>query len=356
MEYRQLGRSGLRVSALALGTAPFGGHQIPEVGHVDVPTARAMLDTALEAGVNLIDTADVYGFGNAERVVGEITQGRRNDVLIATKCRSITGEDPNWGGLSRKHIIMSVEHSLRRLRTDHIDLFQTHGWDGQTALDEVTSALDQLVQDGKVRYLGCSNYSGWHVMKSLAAADRLGAERVVSQQIHYTILNREAEFELIPLGLDQGVGVMVWSPLAAGLLTGDFVRGADDERLAAWREPPVASADRVYDIVDVLREVGERHGASPAQIAMAFTLSRPNVASVILGPRTEQHLADSLGAIDVVLDVDDLERLDLVSRPQLPYPYWHQARSATDRLGAADRSLHSGTDRDQRRGTGSKPQ
>lgn len=343
MEYRQLGRSGLRVSVLALGTLPFGGHQRPEVGNVDVATAGRMLDQALDDGINLIDTADVYGYGNAERTVGEITKGRRDRVVIATKCRAVISADPNAGGLSRKHIMLSVEHSLRRLSTDYIDIFQTHGWDGHTSIEEITSALDQLVRDGKVRYLGCSNYSSWHLMKSLATADRLGAERFVSQQIYYSAISREAEFELIPAGIDQGVGVMVWGPLAGGLLAGGYQRGVDDEKLRAWREPPVSNPARVFDIVEVLSAIADEHGVTTAQVAMAYTLTRPGVVSVILGPRSEEQLNASLAVADLALTSDDLDRIETVSRPELPYPYWHQRWSAGDRLSAADATLHTTT-------------
>lgn len=339
MEYRQLGRSGLRVSVLALGTLPFGGHQRPEFGKVTVGEAQRMLDRALDAGVNLIDTADVYGYGRAEETVGEIIKGRRDRLIVATKCRAIVRDAPNDGGLSRRHIIWAVEQSLRRLGTDHIDLYQAHAWDGQTPLEEQISALDQLVRDGKVRYLGCSNYSGWHLMKSLAVADRLGAQRFASQQIYYTLLGREAEHELVPISIDQGVGILVWSPLAGGLLGGDFRRGVDDERLANWREPPVADPGRVFDIVDVVREIADAHDTNPAQVSLAYILSKPGVTAAIMGPRHDDHLASALGACDLRLTSEDLTRLDAISDRPKPYPYWHQAWSATDRLSPADATL-----------------
>lgn len=339
MRYRQLGRSGLRVSVFALGTLPFGGHQRPEFGHVTVDEARRLLDRALDAGVNLIDTADVYGYGRAEETVGEIIKGRRDRLIIATKCRAIVRDAPNNGGMSRRHIIWAVEQSLRRLGTDYIDLYQAHAWDGQTPLEEQISALDQLVTDGKVRYLGCSNYSGWHLMKSLAVADGIGAQRFVSQQIYYTILGREAEHELVPISIDQGLGILVWSPLAGGLLGGGFRRGIDDRKLARWREPPVPDPSRVFDIVDVVKEVADTHETTAAQVSLAYILSKPGVTSAILGPRNVEHLVAALGAGDLVLSDEDLTRLDAISDQPKPYPYWHQAWSAVDRLSPADATL-----------------
>lgn len=341
MKYRQLGRSGLRVPVISIGSLPFGGHQRPEFGHVDVETARRIVDIGLDSGANLIDSADVYGFGNSERTVGAVISGRRDRVLLATKCRAVISEDPNAGGLSRKHIMMSVEHSLRRLGTDYIDIYQAHGWDGSTAIDEVVGAFDQLVRDGKVRYVGCSNYSAWHVMKSLAAADLRSRERFVSQQIHYTLISREAEHELVPLALDQGVGIMVWGPLAGGLLSGEFERGTHDSVVSAWREPPVPDPARVFEILDVVRQVARERNATPAQVALAYILAQPGVSTVITGPRHPDHMMAAVAAAELELTGDELDRLDAVSRIPLPYPYWHQRWSAIDRLSAADASLHT---------------
>lgn len=299
-----------------------------------------MLDIAIEAGVNLVDTADVYGLGRAEETVGEIIKGRRDQLVIASKCRAVVGDGPNDGGLSRYHIIESVERSLRRLGTDHIDLFQAHGWDGETATDEFMRALDLLVRDGKVRYIGCSNFSAWHTMKSLGVAERLGTERFVSQQISYSIITRDAENELVPLSLDQGVGILVWSPLGGGLLSGKYQRGVDDARLAAWREPPVPDPARVFDIVDVVRQVADAHDATVAQVSLAYILAKPGVTSAILGPRQAEHLETALGSVDVALTTDDMAQIDAVSAVPRPYPQWHQAWSAVDRLGAPDATLH----------------
>src|SRR3954470_22192445 len=225
MDYRQLGRSGLRVSALTLGTMTFGGRdKFASVGSTDVEGATRQVDMCLDAGVNLIDTADVYSAGLSEEIVGRTIRGRRDRVLLATKARMPMGDGPNDAGLSRHHLIRSCEASLRRLRADHIDLYQVHEWDGHTPLEETLDALDALVRDGKVRYVGCSNYAAWQLMKALGISDRLGAQRFVSQQIHYTLQAREAEYELVPAGLDQGVGILVWSPLAGGLLTGKYRR------------------------------------------------------------------------------------------------------------------------------------
>ena len=325
---------------LSLGTMPFGGHQRAEKGTIQVADAQRILDAALDAGINLVDTADIYGLGRAEETLGKIIKGRRDRLLIASKCRANVGEGPNDGGLSRHHIIESVERSLRLLGTDHVDLYQTHGWDGEAATDQTLRALDQLVSDGKVRYLGCSNYSAWHVMKSLAVSDRLQTERFVSQQIYYSILDRDAENELVPLSLDQGVGILVWGPLAGGLLSGKYQRGVDDDQLRVWKEPPVPDAARVYDIVDIVREVAEAHGATPAQVSLAWVLQKPGVTSVILGPRRLEQLDTALPAAELELSPAEIERLEAVSSPNRPYPQWHQAWSASDRPGAPDATLH----------------
>lgn len=325
---------------LSLGTMPFGGHQRAEKGTIEVADAQRILDLALDSGINLIDTADIYGLGRSEETLGEVIKGRRDRMLIATKCRANVGPGPNDGGLSRHHIIESVERSLQRLGTDHIDLYQTHGWDGEAATDQALRALDQLVADGKIRYIGCSNYSAWHVMKSLAVSDQHGFERFASQQIYYSIIDRDAENELIPLSLDQGVGVLVWGPLAGGLLSGKYQRGVDDEKLRAWREPPVPDPARIYDIVDVVRDVAEAHDATPAQVSLAYILQKPGVTSTIVGPRRLDQLETALPAADLELSPTDIERLEAISTPNRPYPQWHQAWSASDRPGAADATLH----------------
>jgi aryl-alcohol dehydrogenase-like predicted oxidoreductase len=343
MEYRQLGRSGLRISALTLGTMTFGGRGVfAKTGSTDAAGARRLIDMSLEAGVNLIDTADVYSRGLSEEIVGEALVGRRDSVLVTTKARFPMGEGPNDAGLSRHHLVKACEDSLRRLRTDYLDLYQLHEWDGQTPLEETLGALDSLVRAGKVRYVGCSNLSGWHLMKALGVADRIGAPRFVSQQIHYTLQARDAEYELVPIAIDQGVGILVWSPLAGGLLSGKYRRGqqpADSRHVRDWGEPPVRDEDKLYDIVDVLVEIGRSHGVSAAQIALAWLLGRPGVASLVIGARTEEQLADNLAAADIVLTDEERARLDKVSAPPLLYPYWHQASTAGDRLSEADLTL-----------------
>jgi aryl-alcohol dehydrogenase-like predicted oxidoreductase len=344
MEHRQLGRSGLRVSTLTLGTMTFGGEgDFAKVGSTDVEGARRQVDMALDAGVNLIDTADVYSGGVSEEIVGEVLEGRRDEVLIATKARMAMGPGSNDAGLSRHHLIRSVEASLRRLRTDYIDLYQVHEWDGQTPLEETLDTLDTLVRAGKIRYIGCSNYAGWQLMKALGTSERHGYQRFASQQIHYSLQAREAEYELVPASLDQGLGILVWSPLAGGLLSGKYKRGEDQpegtRQMADWGEPPVRDEEALYDVVDVLLRVAETLEVSPAQVALAWLLGRPAVSSVIVGARTDEQLADNLAAASLRLSDDQRALLDAASAPPLLYPYWHQAKTARDRLSAADLSL-----------------
>src|SRR5215208_2706038 len=344
MEYRQLGRSGLRVSTITLGTMGFGGTGwATPVGQIDVEGARKQIRMARDAGVNLFDTADVYSNGLSEEILGKALGSDRDEVLIATKVRLPMGEGPNDAGLSRHHIIRSAEASLRRLGTDYIDLFQVHEWDGHTPLEETLSALDHLVNSGKVRYIGCSNYSAWHIMKALGISERKNLQRFVSQQIHYSLQARDAEYELVPVALDQGVGILVWSPLAGGLLSGRYRRGQampeGSRHLTDWNEPPVHDEEQLYDIVDVLVDIAEARGVSAAQVALAWPLGRPGIASVVVGARTEEQLADNLGAADLTLEADERARLDEVSAPRLMYPYWHQAKSASERLSEADLTL-----------------
>ncbi|MEV4517952.1 aldo/keto reductase [Dactylosporangium sp. NPDC049525] len=344
MQYRQLGRSGLRVSVLTMGALTFGGSGVfAKVGTTDLTDATRQVDLALDAGVNLIDTADAYSGGRSEEIVGQVLKGRRDRTLIATKARMPTGRGPNDAGLSRHHLIKACEDSLRRLDTEHIDLYQVHAWDGATPLEETLSALDALVRAGKIRYVGCSNYSGWHLMKALATADRLGLTRFVSQQIYYSLQAREAEYELVPTAVDQGVGVLVWSPLAGGLLSGKYRRGEPppegSRRFAGWDEPPVRNEDQLFDIVDALVGIARDRAVAPAQVALAWLLGRPAVTSLVIGARTEEQLAQNLAAADLRLADDERARLDAVSAAPLLYPYWHQAKLATDRLSPADEVL-----------------
>ncbi|HYI54969.1 MAG TPA: aldo/keto reductase [Microlunatus sp.] len=344
MEYRQLGRSGLKVSTITLGTMGFGGTGwASPVGHLGVEDARRQIDLCREAGVNLIDTADIYSNGLSEEILGQALGADREAVLLATKVRGAMGEGPNDDGLSRHHIIRGVEDSLRRLGTDYIDLYQVHEWDGLTPQEETLSALDALVQSGKVRYIGASNYTGRQLMKALWISDLRGWESYVSQQIYYSLQARDAENELIPIAVEEGLGVLVWSPLAGGLLSGKYRRGQDapegSRRFQGWTEPPVHDEDRLYDTVDVLIEIGQGHGVSAAQVALAYTLAKPAVTSVIVGARTEEQLRDNLAAAELTLTVEEIDRLDTVSQVPLLYPYWHQANTQPARFSPADLSL-----------------
>jgi aryl-alcohol dehydrogenase-like predicted oxidoreductase len=344
VKYRALGRSGLRVSVLTMGTMTFGGRgTFANVGSTGADEARRQVDQCLAAGVNLFDTADVYSGGLSEEILGQALKGRRDDVLVATKVRMPMGDGPNDAGLSRHHIVTGCEASLRRLGTDHIDLYQVHEWDGLTPLEETLEALDLLVRSGKVRYVGASNYAGWQLLKALGTAERLGLPQFVSQQIYYSLQARDAEYELIPAAVDQGLGVLVWSPLAGGLMSGKYRRdrqpAAGSRQLTEWNEPPVRDQDVLYATVDVLVSIGEEHGVSAAQVALAYLLGKPAVTSLVIGANTTEQLADNLAAADLVLTAEERGRLDEVSAVPLIYPYWHQAKTASDRLSAADLTL-----------------
>ena len=348
VRYRQLGRSGLRVSVLTMGTMSFGGAGgFAAVGNTDVDGARRQLDLCRDHGVNIVDTADVYSDGASEEIVGKALGAGRDDWLVATKVRFPMGGGPNDAGLSRHHIVRGCEASLRRLGTDYIDLYQLHEWDGHTPIEETLAALETLVTQGKVRYVGVSNYSGWQLLKALGIAERDGLPAFVSEQIYYSLQARDAENELLPAALDQGLGVLVWSPLAGGLLSGKYTRGADgrldgprgSRQLSDWNEPPIDFPDRLFATLDVLAEVAAAHQVSSAQVALAWLLTRPAVSSLIVGARTEEQLADNLAAAELDLAADEVARLEEVSRPPLLYPYWHQANTASDRLSEADRIL-----------------
>ena len=345
MEYRLLGRSGLKVSTITMGTMTFGGSA--KIGDTDQTAAERQIDLCLDHGVNLIDTANVYSRGTSEEMIGEsMTKKRRAKSLIATKVRFRMGDGPNDNGLSRHHIVAQCEASLKRLKTDVIDLYQVHQWDGSTPLEETMEALDSLVKQGKVRYVGCSNYSGWHLMKALAVSDRHNYQRFVSQQIHYTLHAREAEYELVPITIDQGLGILVWSPIAGGLLSGKFRRGINAPEGArhsgGHAEPPVYDWEKLYDIIDVIVSVAEEHNVSGARVALAWLLQRPGVTSVIAGGRTEEQFKDNLAAADLKLTEHQVKRLNEVSQPTLIYPYWHQNWSVYDRMSPADLAYHSG--------------
>ncbi len=346
MEYRQLGDSGLRVSTVTLGTMGFGGTGwASPVGNIDVEGARRQISLARDAGVNLFDTADVYSNGLSEEILGQALGSDRDEILIATKVRFPMGDGPNDAGLSRHHIIRGAEASLRRLGTDHIDLYQLHEWDGQTPLEETLGALDFLVRSGKVRYVGASNFSAWHLMKALSVSERAGLPRFVSQQIYYSLQARDAEAELVPVAIDQGLGILVWSPLAGGLLSGKYGREGTDapegsrHLSGAWDEPPIHDREKLYDTIELLIEIGSARSVSAAQIALAYLMGKPAVTSLVVGARTEEQLADNLASAELTLTDDEVSRLDAVSAEPLRYPYWHQATNAPERLSPADLSL-----------------
>ncbi len=343
MEYRSLGSSGLKVSLHTLGTMNFSGEGFfGMAGELSVKESKHLVDIAVDHGVNFIDTANVYSTGKSEEAVGQALKGRSNQLLVGTKVRFPMGKGPNEQGNSRWHIIHECEASLKRLGRDHIDVYYLHEWDGQTPVEETMAALDTLVKQGKVRYIGCSNFSGWHIMKCMMAAERNKFEKFVVQQIHYTIEARDAEFELMPIAVDQGVGIQVWSPIAGGMLSGKFRRNAPPPQISrhvsGWSEPPIRDENRLYNIIEALVKVGEGRGVSAAQIALAWLAGRPAVSSIIVGARNEAQLKDNLAAASLVLTAEERKLLDDVSILPLIYPYWHQLNAAS-RLGAADLSL-----------------
>ncbi|WP_067974045.1 aldo/keto reductase [Nocardiopsis trehalosi] len=332
MDYRRLGASGLQVPALGFGAGTFGGRGelFGAWGDTDVRAARRLVDICLDAGVTLFDTADVYSDGASEEVLGAALRGRRDRVLISTKTGLPTGDGPADAGTSRSRLIAACDAALRRLGTDHIDLFQVHAFDAGTPVEEVLSALDDLVRAGKVRYVGASNFAGWELMKSLAAADAHGRPRYVAHQVYYSLVGRDYEWELMPLGRDQGVGALVWSPLGWGRLTGRIRRGAPlPERSRLHRTadagPPVADED-LYRVVDALDEVAAETGRAVPQVALNWLLRRPTVASVLIGARDEDQLRQNLGAVGWELTPDQVARLDAASTRTAPYPYFPYRR------------------------------
>lgn len=343
MEMRYLGRSGLRVSALSFGTMTFGGDRsdfFRAVGTTEVDGARRQVDICRDAGVNLFDTANVYSNGASEEILGAALGDRRPEVLVATK---LHGTMPPGGvndmGQSRHHIVRAVEASLRRLGTDWIDILQVHGFDERTDLHETLRALDDLVRAGTVRYIGCSNYSAWHLMKALGVSERAGLERHSLVQAYYSLVARELEWEIVPLCLDQSVGILVWSPLAGGFLTGKFRRGEDapeGARAAAWGAPGgLADEDAAWATIDVLLEIAEQRGVSAAQVAVNWVLAKPGITSAIVGARTDEQLSDNLAAAEWSLDAQEVDRLDRASAVRVPYPMWHQQVYNSTRMSEA---------------------
>ncbi len=334
MEQRLLGKSGLHVSVVGLGTMTFGGKdRFGNMGNIQAKEGMRMLDLCHDAGVTLIDTADLYSFGAAEEILGEVLKGRRNDFILATKAFMRMGPDIHDVGLSRKHLMQACDASLRRLQTDCIDLYMAHDPDMLVPMEETLRAFEDLISQGKVRYIGCSNFSGWQLMKSLAIADRLACSRYISQEINYSLLARDAEHELIPLGLDQGVGVMAWSPLGYGLLTGKFHRDARpaETRLNSLEAPGTLDMERVYRIVGVLGEIALERGVSAAQVAINWVMNKSCVSTVLIGARNEAQLRDNLAAARWRLNAEEMARLDTMGETPEPYPNWHHRRFAAER-------------------------
>jgi aryl-alcohol dehydrogenase-like predicted oxidoreductase len=330
MEYRPLGRSGLKVPVLSFGTATFGGGNdfFDKWGGVNQQAGNTQIDLCLDHGVNFFDTADVYSDGLAETILGAALKGKRAQALISTKATFAMGDGPNEQGSSRYHLIRAAEASLKRLQTDYIDIYFMHGFDAVTPVEETLSALDNLVTSGKVRYIGCSNFSGWHAMKALATSEKYGLARYVVYQGYYSLIGRDYEEEIMPLAQDQGLGTMVWSPLGWGRLTGKIRRGAPDQsgRIrsgGAEGGPPVAD-EFLYAVVDVLDDVAKETEKTVTQVALNWLLQRPTVCNLVLGARTEEQLKQNLGATGWKLSPDQIKRLDAVSEKTPAYPYWHQ--------------------------------
>jgi len=330
MEFRLLGGSGFKVPVLGFGAATFGGGNefFRAWGNSDVAEATRLVDICLEAGANLFDTADVYSSGLSEEILGEAIAGRRDKLLLSTKATFRMSDEPNDVGSSRHHLIRSCEASLRRLKTDYVDIYTLHGFDAQTPIEETLRTLDDLVQSGKVRYIACSNFSGWHLMKSLAIAEKYGWTRYVAHQAYYSLIGREYEWELMPMALDQKVGTLVWSPLAGGRLSGKFRRTQpmpEGSRIQqGGGEGPSVPDEWFYHLVDVLDEVAAETGKTVSQVALNWLLQRPTVSSLIIGARNEEQLRQNLGAVGWTLSAEQVAKLDVASEREPIYPYWHQ--------------------------------
>ena len=332
MEYRQLGGSGLRVPVLSFGTATFGGGNefFKAWGSTQVREAALLVNLCLDAGVNLFDTANVYSRGLSEEILGKAIIGLRNKVLISTKATFPMTDEVNDFGSSRSHLIKSCEDSLRRLGTDHIDIYHMHGFDANTPVEETLKTLDQFIQSGKVRYIACSNFSGWHLMKSLSVSERYGWSKYIAHQTYYSLLNRDFEWELMPLGIDQHIGTIVWSPLASGKLTGKYRRNQPspkDARVTQGGSPVLntsADDERLHNIIEVLDELQEETGKTISQISLNWLLQRPTVSNIIIGARNEEQLKQNLDAVGWNLSQEQIKKLDQVSEILPPYPYWHQ--------------------------------
>jgi len=337
MEYRLLGGSGFKVPVLSFGTGTFGGSNefFKAWGGSDVAEATRLVDICLEAGLTMFDSSNSYSAGLAEEILGKAIAGRRDQVLISTKGSFRVGTGPNDVGSSRAYLVKAVEGSLKRLGTDYIDLYQLHGFDALTPIEEALHALDDLVRAGKIRYIGCSNFSGWHLMKSLAISEKYGLARYVAHQAYYSLIGRDYEGELMPLGLDQKVGAVVWSPLGWGRLTGKLRRGQPAPKVSRLPMTAVAGpqvpAEYLYDVVDALDAVAQETGKTIPQVALNWLLQRPTVATVIVGARNEEQLRQNLGAVGWNLTKEQVAKLDAASVRPLVYPYWHQRRTSLDR-------------------------
>lgn len=337
MEFRQLGASGLHVPVLSFGTATFGGGTefFKAWGSTQVEEARELVHLCLDAGVNLFDTADVYSNGLSEEILGQTLTGLRDRVLISTKATFPFGQGPNNQGSSRHHLLKQCEGSLRRLKTDYIDIYHMHGFDGNTPVEETLRTLDDLVQSGKVRYIAASNFSGWHLMKSLSISEKYGWNRYVAHQVYYSLANREYEWELMPLGLDQNVGALVWSPLAGGRLGGKYSRSKPkptEGRVVEGGSPvpqAVISDETFYTITDTLEAIAAETEKSVAQVALNWVLRRPTVSSIIIGARNAEQLRQNLAAVGWNLTTEQIQRLDKASDIPTIYPYWHQRQNLT---------------------------
>jgi aryl-alcohol dehydrogenase-like predicted oxidoreductase len=340
MEFRFLGGSGLQVPVLTFGVATFGGGDnfFRKWGESDLKEATRLVDLCLEAGITLFDTADVYSRGMAEDMLGQIVEGKRHDLLLSTKATfRMHDTDPNAKGSSRHHIMRAVEASLRRLRTDYIDIYHMHGFDAKTPVEETLRALNDLVSSGKVRYLACSNFSGWHLMKALSISEKYGWARYIGHQAHYSLISREYEWELMPLALDQQVGTLVWSPLNGGRLSGKFRRTnpmPEGTRIQqGGGEGPKIPEEWFFNLVDVLDAVAAETGKTVPQVAINWLLQRPTVSTVVIGARNETQLKDNLGAVGWHLTPAQIEKLDRASEREPIYPYWHQRAAIGDRTG-----------------------
>ncbi len=333
MEYRQLGASGLQVPVLSFGTATFGGGNefFKAWGNTQVEEATRMVNLCIDAGVNLFDTANVYSRGMAEEILGKAISGKRDKVLISTKATFKMGDGPNDYGSSRQHLIKSCEESLKRLQTDYIDIYHMHGFDAVTPVEETLKTLDGLIQSGKVRYIACSNFSGWHLMKSLSASEKYGWSKYIAHQAYYSLLDREFEWELMPLGIDQQIGTIVWSPLSSGRLSGKYRRNQplpQDNRMQQGGEHgPATDTPHLYTIVDALDVVAKETGKSVAQVALNWLLQRPTISNIVIGARNEEQLKQNLEAVGWNLTTDQVKKLDAASDKTPVYPYWHQRQN-----------------------------